>query len=89
MSKVKSRNKKYNSANSIRLKNEALLKNRVVVYFANDDVPEQDIILTNLQGKAITMTRNIATAISDYPYFWSVMLAVFCIEKGKKRANLS
>tara|TARA_R110000744_G_scaffold380568_1_gene503260 strand:- start:40642 stop:41103 length:462 start_codon:yes stop_codon:yes gene_type:complete len=88
MSKPKSRNKKYNSANSIRLKNMELLKNRVVVYFVNDDIPEQDIILTSIKGDAVTMTQSIAAAISDYPYMWSVMLAVFCAEKNKKTVKL-
>lgn len=88
MAKSKSRNKKYNSANSIRIENERLLKKKVVVYFANDDIPQQDIILTDTNGNICKITKNIAIAMSDYPYFWTVMLAVFCIEKGKKTCKL-
>lgn len=81
---MKKRSKKYNRVEAVRKNNERILKNTAVVYFANDETPKQDIILCNLKGKQLKVTETIADGIQKFPYKWSVMLAVFCIEKGLK-----
>lgn len=81
---MKKRSKKYNPLKSAQVINEHVLKGCAISYFANDEISDQDIILTDLNGVKLNVTRNIANAITDFPYRWSIMLGVFCIEKGLK-----
>ncbi len=79
---MKKRNKKYNRVEAVRKSNERILKGFCVCYFANDNTPKQDIILANLKGDKMPVTQTMADAITHHRYKWSVMLGVFCIEKG-------
>tara|TARA_R110002020_G_scaffold467655_2_gene691404 strand:- start:2002 stop:2454 length:453 start_codon:yes stop_codon:yes gene_type:complete len=85
MAKVR---KKYNPVESARKTNIAILKGFCIAYFANDEKPKQDIILCDLKGNVKSVTKTMSDAITLFKYKWSVMLVVFCIEKGQKTAKM-
>lgn len=85
---MKKRNKKYNRVEAVRRNNERILKGFAVAYFANDETPKQDIILTNIKGDVMPVNKTMAEAISEFPYKWSIMLGVFCVEKGLKTCKM-
>lgn len=78
----KSRNKKHNPLRMITLENEKRLKNVAVSYFVNDNDTTQEPEPIDLQGNVLPVTPKLANALQMYPYKWSVMLCIFCIEKG-------
>lgn len=79
---MKRRNKKYNRVEAVRKNNLRFLKNYALTFFAADNKPEQDVTMTTLDGAKATVTPVIADAITRFPYQWSIMISVFCIEKG-------
>ena len=85
---MKKRNKSYNPLKFVQTNNERLLRNFAVCYFVNDETPKQDIILTNLNGDRMPVTKTVAQAIQYFPYQWSVMLCAFCIEKGEPSCKM-
>ena len=78
----KPRNKKHNPLRMITLENEKRLKNVAVSYFVNDDDMTQEPEPIDLQGNILPVTPKLANALQMYKYKWSVMLCIFCIEKG-------
>ncbi len=80
---MKKRNKKYNPLKIIPLENEKRLKNTAVSFFINDNDQKQNPMLIDLEGNFLRLTRRRVNAIQMFPYKWSVMLCVFCIEKGQ------
>ena len=78
----KSRNKKYNPLRMATLENEKRLKNVAVSFFVNDNDMTQEPEPIDLQGNVLKVTPKLANALQMYPYKWSVMLCIFCIEKG-------
>lgn len=76
------RNKKHNPLRMITLENEKRLKNVAVSYFVNDNDHGQEPEPIDLQGNVLPVTPKLANALQRYPYRWSVMLCIFCIEKG-------
>ena len=64
------------------LENEKRLKNVAVSFFVNDNDDSQQPEPIDLQGNHLPVTAKLANALQLYPYKWSVMLCVFCIEKG-------
>ncbi len=76
------RNKKYNPLRVVTLENEKRLKNVAVSFFVNDDDQTQEPNPIDLQGNILDVTPKLANALQMYPYKWSVMLCIFCIEKG-------
>ncbi len=85
---MKKRNKSYNPLKFVQYNNERILKGFAVAYFVNDEVPSQDIMLTDLKGNKKPVTRTLAESIQNFPYKWSVMLCAFCIEKGKPSCKM-
>lgn len=78
----KPRNKKHNPLRMITLENEKRLKNVAVSYFVNDDDMTQEPEPIDLHGNVLPVTPKLANALQMYKYKWSVMLCIFCIEKG-------
>jgi len=76
------RNKKHNPLRMLTLENEKSLKNVAVSYFVNDNDIKQQPEPINLQGELLKVTKKLADSLQLYPYKWSVMLCVFCVEKG-------
>lgn len=76
------RNKKYNPLRMATVENEKHLKNVAVSYFVNDNDHDQQPEPINLQGELLKVTPKLADSLQMYPYKWSVMLCIFCIEKG-------
>jgi len=77
------RNKKYNRIEAQRLNNLYALKGCAVAFIASDKSSSSPIKLVDLKGNNMRITRLIADAISNYRYKWSIMIAVFCIEKDE------
>ena len=85
---MKKRNKNYNPLKNVQLNNERILKGFAVCFFVNDDIENQPIILTNLKGEERPVTKTMADALQKFPYEWSVMLSVFCIEKNEPTCKM-
>ena len=85
---MKKRNKKYNPLKVIPFENEKTLKHMAVSFFATDKDSNQTPMLIDLKGNTIGITKKLANAIQMHPYKWSVMLCVFCIEKGEARIKM-
>ena len=66
----------------VTIENEKHLRNVAVSYFVNDNDHDQQPEPVNLQGELLKVTPKLADALQMYPYKWSVMLCIFCIEKG-------
>ena len=71
---IKKRVKKYNSVEAARKNNERILKGFAVCYFVNDNTPKQDIILTNLKGERVQITKTMSEAITCHRYKWQIYL---------------
>ena len=74
--------KSYNPLKFVRQNNERLLRNLAVAFFATDDSKGRDIDLVTIKGEKVNVTQTMADAIEKHPYMWSLMLGVFCVEKG-------
>jgi hypothetical protein len=85
---MKKRNKKYNKNESDRRKNAQSLINRVLTFYAVDGKEKQRVNMTDHKGEKIEIEIKHADAITKFRYKWSVMIAVFCIEKGLKTCKL-
>ena len=79
---MKKRNKKYNRVEAERRKNLLIIKDYALAFFAADNQLEQDTHVTDYNGKKYRPSEDFKNAITNYCYNWSVMIAVFCIEKG-------
>lgn len=82
------RNKKYNPVKLALMNNEHILKSFAVSFVANDSSSKEPIKLINLKGEEFRVTSTMADAITKFRYKWSIMLAVFCIEKGIQTCKL-
>tara|TARA_R110000744_G_scaffold97514_1_gene188431 strand:- start:1564 stop:2019 length:456 start_codon:yes stop_codon:yes gene_type:complete len=85
---MKKRNKKYNPVEAVRKNNERILKGFAVAFIANDKSSSDPIKLINLKGDEMPITKTMSDAITVFRYRWSVMLAVFCLEKKKNTCKL-
>lgn len=81
---MKKRNKKHNPVEAARKNNLRILKGFAVAFIANDKSSKEPIKLINLKGDERPVTKTMSDAITVFRYKWSVMLAIFCIEKGKE-----
>ena len=87
--KPKIRSKKFNRVEAVRRNNERILKGFAVAYFANDLATKQDIILVNLKGEKMPVTRTMSDAITKHRYKWEVYLCAGCLNsKGLKELKL-
>ena len=53
-----------------------------VSFFVNGDDMTQEPEPIDLQGNVLKVTPKLADTLQMYPYKWSVMMCIFCIEKG-------
>lgn len=84
----KPRNKKYNPLKMVTLENEKRLKNVAVSFFVNDNDMTQEPEPIDLQGNILPVTPKLANALQLFRYKWSVMLCIFCIEKGRSTIKM-
>tara|TARA_R110000822_G_scaffold254332_3_gene380632 strand:+ start:2627 stop:3085 length:459 start_codon:yes stop_codon:yes gene_type:complete len=81
---MKTRNKKHNPVEAARKNNIRVLKGFAIAFIANDKSSKEPIKLINLKGDERPVTKTMSDAITVFRYKWSVMLAIFCIEKGNE-----
>lgn len=82
---MKKRNKKYNRVESVRKSNERILKGFAIAYFVNDSIDKQDIILTNLKGDKMPVTKTMADAITHHRYKWEIYLCAGCLNTRQEK----
>lgn len=82
------RNKKYNPLRAVVLENEKRLKNVCVSFFVNDNDSNQEPELIDMDGNVLERTPKLANAVQMFPYHWTVMLCIFCIEKGQSTIKM-
>ncbi len=89
MTNKKKRTKKYDSVKSAQLVNQHILKSMAVTFVARDDKNKPPVSLVNLKGDNLPISRNTASAISDYRYKWFIYLAVGCYNsKGEQEIKV-
>ena len=85
---MKKRNKKHNPVEAARRSNMHILKGFAVAFVANNKSSSDPAKLINLKGEEVRITQTMSDAITVFRYNWSVILAVFCLEKNKKTCKL-
>ena len=72
-----------NKSHAITARNEKLLSDVYVSYFANGDYPRHIARPINSNGKLIGADLKLKSMLENFPYNWSVIMCVFTIENGK------
>ena len=72
----------------VTLENERRLKNVAVSFFVNDNDINQKPEPIDLHGNVLDVTPKLANALQMFKYKWSVMLCIFCIEKGESTIKM-
>ena len=72
-----------NKSHAITARNEKLLSDVYVSYFANGDYPRHIARPMKSNGQLIKPDLKLKSMLENFPYNWSVIMCVFTIENGK------